>query len=96
MARPTSSAGSGPSFGTNSPAPSVASTTKLPGHGGPRPPEKTQHPSGKTAGQGPATFEEMGIPQGKNDGDCVSFFVFVLFLGIFDLMILTLFFLRRL
>lgn len=23
--------------------------------------------------QGPATFEEMGIPQGKSDGDCVSF-----------------------
>lgn len=23
-------------------------------------------------GQGPATFEEMGIPQGKNDQDCVS------------------------
>ncbi|KAH9431705.1 hypothetical protein MCOR02_008992 [Pyricularia oryzae] len=25
----------------------------------------------KPAPQGPATFEEMGIPQGKNDGDCV-------------------------
>lgn len=24
-------------------------------------------------GQGPATFEEMGIPQGKSEGDCVSF-----------------------
>ncbi|CAP49303.1 uncharacterized protein PODANS_5_6280 [Podospora anserina S mat+] len=36
-----------------------------------RPPVKTDHPDGKTMGQGPATFEEMGIPQGKNDGDCV-------------------------
>jgi hypothetical protein len=25
-------------------------------------------------GNGPATFEEMGIPQGKNEGDCVSLF----------------------
>jgi hypothetical protein len=31
-----------------------------------------QRPDGK---QGPATFEEMGIPQGKNEGDCVSFFL---------------------
>jgi TPR repeat protein len=30
------------------------------------------HPDGKTMGQGPATFEEMGIPQGKNESDCVS------------------------
>ncbi|KAM7221554.1 chitin synthase [Rhypophila decipiens] len=55
---------------------SVASTTKLPGHGGPSPrpqakPLPTDHPDGKTMGQGPATFEEMGIPQGKNDSDCV-------------------------
>ncbi|KAK0610519.1 hypothetical protein B0T17DRAFT_593661 [Bombardia bombarda] len=55
---------------SSSPAPSVASTTKLPGHGGPKKP--TDHPDGKTIGQGPATFEEMGIPQGKNDSDCVS------------------------
>lgn len=26
----------------------------------------------RPTGQGPATFEEMGIPQGKTDGDCVS------------------------
>lgn len=32
------------------------------------------HPDGKTMGNGPATFEEMGIPQGKNENDCVSFF----------------------
>ncbi|KAK1830510.1 hypothetical protein QBC39DRAFT_260816 [Podospora conica] len=37
----------------------------------------TQHPDGKTVGQGPATFEEMGIPQGKHEGDCVSFFLFL-------------------
>ncbi|KAK3903158.1 hypothetical protein C8A05DRAFT_43571 [Staphylotrichum tortipilum] len=37
----------------------------------PAAPAKTGHPDGKTMGQGPATFEEMGIPQGKNDGDCV-------------------------
>ncbi|KAL2148091.1 hypothetical protein VTH82DRAFT_2456 [Thermothelomyces myriococcoides] len=29
------------------------------------------HPDGKTMGNGPATFEEMGIPQGKNENDCV-------------------------
>lgn len=26
--------------------------------------------------QGPATFDEMGIPHGKNDSDCVSIFLF--------------------
>ncbi|TQV98350.1 hypothetical protein V2A60_007902 [Cordyceps javanica] len=31
-----------------------------------RPPAATPKPS-----KGPATFEDMGIPQGKNDGDCV-------------------------
>jgi len=30
----------------------------------------SSHPSGKTTG--PSTFEEMGIPQGKNESDCVS------------------------
>jgi hypothetical protein len=25
--------------------------------------------------QGPATFEDMGIPQGKQDSDCVSLLV---------------------
>ena len=30
----------------------------------------------KPAPQGPATFEEMGIPQGKGDDDCVSFLFF--------------------
>ncbi|KAK3934384.1 hypothetical protein QBC46DRAFT_399991 [Diplogelasinospora grovesii] len=75
--RPTpgsgSSHGPSPGPGFNSPAPSNASTTNLPGHGGrPKPAHKpTDHPDGKTIGQGPATFEEMGIPQGKNESDCV-------------------------
>ncbi|MBE3043791.1 hypothetical protein IMZ48_14700, partial [Candidatus Bathyarchaeota archaeon] len=46
-----------------------------------RPPMSSPNPSTASApakpnqgskGQGPATFEEMGIPQGKTDGDCVS------------------------
>lgn len=41
-----------------SPAPSTASA-----------PAK---PSKAPPGKGPATFEDMGIPQGKQDGDCVS------------------------
>jgi TPR repeat protein len=49
-------------------APSNMSAASLP-----LPPKvATDHPDGKTMGQGPATFEEMGIPQGKNEGDCVS------------------------
>ncbi|KAK3954737.1 hypothetical protein QBC32DRAFT_73810 [Pseudoneurospora amorphoporcata] len=64
--RPTHSPG--PSA---SPAPSAASTTRLPGHGAAGGKSNTEHPDGKTIGNGPATFEEMGIPQGKNDSDCV-------------------------
>jgi len=41
--------------------------------GGKRPAPDLTHPDGKTFGQGPATFEEMGIPQGKSENDCVSF-----------------------
>ena len=55
-----------------SPAPSAASTSRLPGHGAASGKPATEHPDGKTIGNGPATFEEMGIPQGKNEGDCVS------------------------
>ncbi|KAK3384821.1 hypothetical protein B0H63DRAFT_471704 [Podospora didyma] len=80
--RPYSAVSQGPPSGPATPAtpatpaPSVASTTKLPGHGGParpgaKPHVPTNHPDGKTMGQGPATFEEMGIPQGKHEGDCV-------------------------
>jgi TPR repeat protein len=50
------------------------------GGGGGRPPPPSadlKHPDGKTMGQGPATFEEMGIPQGKTDSDCVSFDLFI-------------------
>lgn len=43
---------------------SSASTASLP--------SMPSRPFGKPAGQGPATFEEMGIPQGKNESDCVS------------------------
>ncbi|KAH8887030.1 HCP-like protein [Thozetella sp. PMI_491] len=60
----------GPSSGVTSPA-SVASTTNLPGHASRPAKIPTDHPDGKTMGQGPATFEAMGIPQGKNDNDCV-------------------------
>ncbi|MCJ1310052.1 hypothetical protein MMC25_003713 [Agyrium rufum] len=28
--------------------------------------------TGKKPGKGPATFEEMGVPAGKNDGECVT------------------------
>lgn len=61
-----------------SPAPSSASTSNLPSQSAAKPqgakPSKgspTAHPDGKTVGQGPATFEEMGIPQGKNESDCI-------------------------
>lgn len=48
---------------TQPPMPNQAAAGRLPT--GPVPPK-----DGK--GQGPATFEDMGIPQGKNEGDCVS------------------------
>lgn len=42
----------------------------------PAPPkvEKTPAPAPSKPSKGPATFEDMGIPQGKNEGDCVSAF----------------------
>ncbi|KKY39868.1 putative chitin synthase activator [Diaporthe ampelina] len=63
-ARPTPPSSShGP--GTASPAPSTASAP-------PKAPRKpTDHPDGKTMGNGPATFEEMGIPKTKDKDDCV-------------------------
>ena len=70
------------SSGRPSPAsasPNVASPTAGLGGSGPgRPGGRPGHAGGAAApgkqpgGQGPATFEEMGIPQGKNDDDCVS------------------------
>ncbi|KAL1858009.1 hypothetical protein Daus18300_010121 [Diaporthe australafricana] len=63
MARPpTASSSHGP--GTASPAPSTASAPVK----APRKP--TDHPDGKTMGNGPATFEEMGIPKTKDKDDC--------------------------
>lgn len=40
----------------------------------PRPPQAAapSKPTKQGSGQGPATFEEMGIPQGKSDDQCVS------------------------
>lgn len=55
-----------------------------PGVSGQRPPESSAHagPGLKNAttapakpAKGPATFEDMGIPQGKQEGDCVSLHV---------------------
>lgn len=46
----------------SSPAPSTSSAPPRPGK--------------VPAKQGPATFEDMGIPQGKQDGDCVSYPVY--------------------
>lgn len=57
-----------------SPGPAVVGAPR-PGGGGRPAGNVTAHPDGKTMGQGPATFEEMGIPQGKNEGDCVSLFL---------------------
>jgi len=72
--RPVSSHGKG----GQSPGPNLPGPSNPPAHGG-RPggasvtsPTATTHPGGKTVGQGPATFEAMGIPQGKNESDCVS------------------------
>lgn len=45
----------------------------------PRPPQPAAapKPTKQASGQGPATFEEMGIPQGKADDQCVSEELFV-------------------
>ncbi|ATY64747.1 Tetratricopeptide-like helical [Cordyceps militaris] len=59
-----------------SPAPGVSLhgrvATAPPGGSRP-PPPKVETPASGTPkpNKGPATFEDMGIPQGKNDGDCV-------------------------
>jgi hypothetical protein len=64
---------------TNSPGPAVGRVGTAPPAQMQRPPEKRPSPAptaasapAKPAKQGPATFEDMGIPQGKQDGDCVS------------------------
>jgi TPR repeat protein len=73
--------GPSPAGAASSPGPSAAGAQRPPGGpGGKSAAGSINHPDGKTMGQGPATFEEMGIPQGKNDGDCVSFFLALSFL----------------
>ncbi|KAH9904546.1 hypothetical protein F4778DRAFT_732838 [Xylariomycetidae sp. FL2044] len=56
--------GSGP--GMASPAPTMGSTASAPA-GAPKPAKQPAQP----AKQGPATFEQMGIPAAKKDDDCV-------------------------
>lgn len=58
--RPGNDAGKPPTSATNKPLPSAVSN-KPATPSGARPPAK-----------GPKTFEEMGVPQGKSDNDCVS------------------------
>lgn len=80
---PRTSTGFGPAMpGQPRPVPSSGRTASVPPSAtGQRPPESSQLPgpglhSAATApakpAKGPATFEDMGIPQGKQDGDCVS------------------------
>lgn len=78
MIRPVSSHidSSGPAGGRVASAPPGVQSNARPAGG--RPPADLKHPDGKTMGQGPATFEEMGIPQGKSDSDCVSLLGFSL------------------
>lgn len=59
---------------TASPAPSAApsaATVPAPAKPAKKP---TDHPDGKTMGNGPATFDEMGIARVKDKDDCVSDF----------------------
>lgn len=77
--RPMAVAAAGPSPGPGklSPAPGAGAGRPVGGGAGGKvggQQQQQQRPDGK---QGPATFEEMGIPQGKNEGDCVSFFSFL-------------------
>jgi TPR repeat protein len=62
-----------PSVGSTKPSapstkPSAPSTKPSTSAAKPSPPASNARPPGK----GPQTFEEMGVPQGKKDGDCVS------------------------
>lgn len=79
-ARPVSQTDSSPAVAGRASAPPAqnARPSASPGPapsqrpGGRPPPSDMVHPDGKTFGQGPATFEEMGIPQGKTESDCVG------------------------
>ena len=55
------------------PSGAVATPTPPPANLGAKPPASASQPA-KRPGKGPATFEEMGVPQAKQDGDCVSDF----------------------
>ncbi|AEO60262.1 hypothetical protein MYCTH_2309360 [Thermothelomyces thermophilus ATCC 42464] len=72
-AGPNGRPGPGPGSTASSPAPAAAGQQRPPPGGRPGAASSTNlvHPDGKTMGHGPATFEEMGIPQGKSEGDCV-------------------------
>ncbi|KHO01148.1 Alkaline phosphatase-like, alpha/beta/alpha [Metarhizium album ARSEF 1941] len=64
------------------PTPASTKSASVPPNFAGNRPSEPNHPSGPgiqtaTAGpakpaKGPATFEDMGIPQGKQDGDCIS------------------------
>ncbi|ROV90731.1 hypothetical protein VSDG_08296 [Cytospora chrysosperma] len=69
-ARPPSSSHG---HGAASPAPSVASAPSVAAASA-RPSKASSindHPDGKTMGNGPSTFDEMGIPKAKDKDDCV-------------------------
>ena len=78
--RPASSGRQGVSLQDSGPRPgSVATTSNLPP---PKIPNTTQPsatpppsvPAAKPPGKGPKTFQEMGVPATKQEGDCVSLF----------------------
>lgn len=74
-ARPPSSSHG---HGAASPAPSVASAPSVAAASA-RPSKASSindHPDGKTMGNGPSTFDEMGIPKAKDKDDCVSSTIF--------------------
>jgi TPR repeat protein len=57
-----------PSAAANKPLPNAAPTKPSVPATKPNPPP----PSARPPGKGPQTFEEMGVPQSKKNGDCVS------------------------
>lgn len=75
---PTSGSGAGPAPQRVSTAPQAPPPPQMQSPPSKPSPAPTQSSAASTAtsaskpGKGPATFEDMGIPQGKQDGDCVS------------------------
>ncbi|KAL6400353.1 hypothetical protein AUP68_16053 [Ilyonectria robusta] len=65
---PMAAAAGGPGRVGSAPAPQNQRPDNRPSPG---PSAASAPPSKAPAKQGPATFEDMGIPQGKQDGDCV-------------------------